>query len=310
MSKDTKARIEHAVSELNYVPNSIAQSLKTNKTKTIGVIVRDITGSYTSRAIRGMDDVCKRNGYNMIIYNTDFDGSTEAKALQSLSQLSVDGIIIVPSGMNANLVTEMTEKGTPVVQFQLEREDTKGNIILSDYKQGSYDATEYLIKLGHRRICFLTQDFAEVKSRRERYQGYIEALSNNNIPIDKSLIQYWHRNRGFQNSAVSLLKASNPATAIFTQHLAITTDLLKELNHANIEIPNDVSLLGFDDLPMADFFKVPITVIKQDPHQVGSESARLLISQLENPSIISQRIMIPCSLVKRESCREIKNLLP
>lgn len=306
MSKDTKERIERAIRVLDYVPNSIAQSLKTNKTKTIGVIVRDITGSYTSRAIRGMDDVCKRNGYNLIIYNTDFDGRTEAKALQSLTQLRVDGIIIVPSGMNTGLISEIMESGAPVVQFQLEREGTAGSIILSDYKQGAFDATEYLIKLGHRRICFLTQEFSEVKSRCERYQGYIEALVAHEISVDESLVQYWHRDKGFQNDPLDLLRSNKPPTAMFAQHLAITADLLKELDHAHVDMPKDVSLLGFDDLPMADFFKVPITVVKQQPYQIGFESAKLLISQLENPSTENQRVMIPCSLVIRASCNNIE----
>ncbi|RBP49712.1 LacI family DNA-binding transcriptional regulator [Arenicella xantha] len=305
MSEDTKARIEQAISQLNYVPNSIARSLKTDKTRIIGVIVRDIAGSYTSRAIRGMDDYCKKNGYNLIIYNTDFDAASEATALTSLTQLRVDGIIIVPSGMNSLLVAEIVEKGCPVVQFQLERDDDANNIILSDYKQGAYDATEYLIRLGHRRICFLTQEFSKVKSRKERFQGYVAALNAHGLELDSSLIQYWHRHRGFDNAPAELLAADNPPTAMFTQHLAITSQLLTELNQANICIPDDVSVLGFDELPMADLLKVPITVVKQKPYEIGNESAKLLIHQLENPGSANQRIMVPCTLVERDSCKHI-----
>ena len=305
MSKDTRARIEQAINTLDYVPNSIARSLKTNKTKTIGVIVRDIAGYYTSRAIRGMDDLCKKNSYNLIIYNTDFDAQTEARALKSLTQLRVDGIIIVPSGMNSGLISKILERETPVVQFQMERDDGAGNLILSDYKQGAFDGTEHLIQLGHRRICFLTQEFAQVKSRSERYQGYVDALTTHGIPVDESLIQYWHRERGFQNAPADMLKIEPQPTAMFAQHLAITTDLLKALDNANIRIPDDLSVVGFDELPMAEFFKVPITVVKQEPYRVGAESAKLLINLLENPSSENQRIMIPCSLVQRESCKRI-----
>jgi DNA-binding LacI/PurR family transcriptional regulator len=305
MSKDTKARIEQAISTLDYVPNSIARSLKTNKTKIIGVIVRDITGSYTSSAIRGMDDWCKENNYNLIIYNTDFDAHTEAKALNSLTQLHVDGIIIVPSGLNTRLISEIEENGTPVVQFQLERDHSSGSIILSDYKQGAFDATEHLIQLGHRRICFLTQEFAQVKSRNERYQGYVEALAAHDIPLDENLVQYWHRDQGFENAPSDILKMNKPPTAMFAQHLAITTDLLKNLDKANISTPDEISVLGFDDLPMAEFFKVPITVVKQKPHQVGIESAKQLVKQLEDNGSETKRIMIPCTLVLRESCKKL-----
>ena len=305
MSRATKLRIENAIKELNYVPNVIARSLKTDKTKTIGVIVRDIAGAYTSTAIRGMDDVCKSHDYNLIIYNTDFDAQTEERALKSLSELRVDGLIIVPSGMNAAQIKTIEKRGIPVAQFQLEREHNDGNIIVSDYKQGAFEATEYLLKLGHRRICFLTQKFEKIKSRYERYQGYVDALTKHGISVDESLIQFWHRDKGFKTPLPEVLKMENPPTAIFAQHLAITIDLLKAFDQAEIRIADDLSLIGFDDLPMADFFKVPITVVKQQPYQVGREAAALIIKQLESPDSESQRVMISCSLVERRSCKNL-----
>ena len=159
MSKDTKARIQKTVEDLDYVPNNIARSLKTARTRTVGVIVRDIAGFYTSQAIRGMDDYCKGEGYNLIIHNTDFDAATEASALRSLGNLRVDGMIITSSGSNEALISEISEQNTAVVQFQLEHNDSDKDIVLSDYRQAAHDATEYLIQLGHKRICFVTQEF-------------------------------------------------------------------------------------------------------------------------------------------------------
>lgn len=302
MSKDTKARVQKAVADLNYVPNNIARSLKTDRTRTVGVIVRDVAGVYTSQAIRGMDDHCKRHGYDMVIYNTDFDSATEAKAIRSLSQLRVDGIIIASSGPDTDLVVDGARRATPVVQFQLEHDDREKNIILSDYKQAAFEATEYLIRLGHKRICFVTQEFRRVKSRFERYQGYVDALSKYGMPVDEQLIQYWQRAGGLHNSPQSILESKAAPTAFFAQHLAITVDLLKALDGASIGIPDQVSVLGFDDLPMAELFKVPVTVVKQQPYTVGAEAAKLLINHLQNPGQESKRVMIPCSLVVRDSC--------
>ena len=190
MSKDTKARIESAIEDLNYIPNAIARSLKTNKTKTIGAIVRDISGFYTSRALRGMDDFCKSEDYNVIIYNTDFDPTMEARALQNLRQLGVDGIIIASSGMNNDLIDELHNNDYPIVQFQLEYDECNTSIVVTDYEKAAYDATEYLIELGHQRICFLSQNFKNVKSRNERYLGYSSALKKHKIDLDEQLIQY------------------------------------------------------------------------------------------------------------------------
>ena len=130
----------------------------------------------------------------------------------------------------------------------------------------------------------------------------MDALNRHDISVDKDLIQIWHRVTGFQNSPASILQFEDAPTAFFTQHLAVTTDLLKALEFAHISIPGDVSVIGFDDIPMAEFFKVPITVIKQQPYVVGTEAARLLINQLQSPDRKTSRIMVPCSLIERDSC--------
>ena len=307
MSEKTKDRVKLAISELDYVPNPIARSLKMDKTKTIGVIVRDITGFYTSRTIRGIDDYCKTSEYNVIIYNTDFDPNIEARSLEALYQLRVDGIIIASSGKNTDLIAKYIDKGLPIVHFQLEHDGNEKNIVVSDYRKAAFEATEYLINLGHKRICFVTQDFKNVKSRNERYLGYVEALNKYKIPLDKQLIQYWQRETGFQQSPQSILDSVNSPTVFFTQHLAITTELLTVLNEEKTSIPDDVSLLGFDDIPMAEFFKVPITVITQNPYEIGKEATKILLNNINDKKTPSQKTMIPCSLTQRSSCKKIKS---
>jgi DNA-binding LacI/PurR family transcriptional regulator len=306
MSTATKERIRLAVEELNYVPNPIARSLKSDKTKTIGVIVRDITGFNTSRILRGIDDYCKKAGYNVLIYNTDFDAEVERRSLVTLKQLCVDGIIITSSGKNADLINQYLDLQYPVVQFQLEYSDCEGNIVLSDFRQAAQKATEYLIKLGHTRIGFLTQKFEGSLSRTERYQGYVDALTAHNIPLNESLIQYWDRDAGFAQSPVELLNQPNSPTAFFTQHLAITTDLLKLFNQLKIEVPERVSVVGYDEIPMVDMFKVPVTVVQQDSYNIGLESAKLLLAELNQKEKRKQKkkIIVPCQLVIRDSCKK------
>jgi DNA-binding LacI/PurR family transcriptional regulator len=307
MSKETQIRIRAAIKELDYVPNPIARNLKADKTKTIGVIVRDITGFDTSRTIRGVDDFCKTRDYNALIYNTDFDPDTEAKSLEALYQMRVDGVIIASSGQNNKLITEYINKGLPIVHFQLEHDGSEKNLILSDYRQAAFDATQYLIKLGHTRICFMTQDFKNVKSRNERYLGYAGALEKHNIQLEPELVQYWQRETGFENAPKNILASSAAPTAFFTQHLAITTELLTYLNQEKISIPEDVSLIGFDEIPMAEFFKVPVTVVKQEPYIVGKEAAKLLLENINDKNRHSQKIMISCSINERQSCSPPKN---
>ncbi|MER2494058.1 LacI family DNA-binding transcriptional regulator [Catenovulum sediminis] len=302
MSLETRLRIQKAVEELNYVPNNIARSLKTNKTRTLGVIVRDISSNYTGQAIRGMDDYCKNHGYDLIIYNTDFDPKTEESAIKALCLLNVDGIVIASCGTNASLIEETSRNTVPVIQFQLEHEDCDTSVVVADYKRASCEATKYLLELGHKQICFVTQQFETVKSRHDKFQGFVEAHNKFNLTVNEDLIVYWNRQTGLQRCPLEILKSDTPPTAFFTQQIAITIDVLKTLNDADISIPDRVSLLGFEEIPNAEFFKVPITVIKQQPYEIGEEAARLLINKLNHPKSFNTRIQIPCELVTRESC--------
>ena len=307
MSKETKARIESAIKDLNYIPNPTARNLKSNKTKTIGVIVRSITGYDSCRAVRGIDDFCKANGYSVLIYNTDVDPENEAKALESLRQLRVDGILIAPSGLNLDRIAEINQNDLPIVQYQVEHDQCDTSIVVSDYEKYAYEATEYLIQLGHKRIGFFTQEIKDVTSRNERYQGYVSALEKYGIELDEQLVILWNRETGFEHSPKSLLAMDNAPTAFFAQHLAITASLLQELHKSDIDIPQEVSVVGFDKVPMTNLFKTPITAIEQDPHRIGKESAKLLFDIINNKVENTQKILIPCTFQKRLSCKDISD---
>lgn len=301
MSAETQARIADTIKALDYVPNPIARSLKSDKSKTIGVIVRDIAGFDSSRILRGIDDLFKQHDYNVFIYNTDFDAQSELRALQSLKAMQVDGILISSSGKNLALISQYIENGLPLVQFQLEYDDCPAHIVRSDYRQAAFQATEHLIQLGHRRICFMTQTFQGIPSRNERYLGYREALAQYDIAFDERLIQYWDRETGLHQPLQETLNTLAPS-ALFSQHLAISHDLITQLKKLDITLGSDLSLIGFDDIPMVEHFKVPITVVKQDPYRVGVESAQLLLASINKQISTLQKITVPCELVVRESC--------
>ena len=306
MSPDTKNRIKSAIEELNYVPNPIARSLKTDRTDTIGVIVRDIMGFDTSRTIRGIDDFCKERNYNVLIYSTDFDPAVEERSLKILMQMRVDGIIIASTGKNNPLIAAEVKSGFPIVQIQLEYDELKTSVVISDYKAGGFLGTEYLVKHGHKRICLLTQESEAFRSRYERYLGYKEALEKYKIPFSQDMVQIWDREKGFANSIEEILSQPDPPTAFFTMHLAITAELLRSLNKLGKRIPEDVSVLGFDEIPMVEFFKVPISVVRQSPYEIGKESAKLLLEKISDKEMGTKKIILPCTLEKRGSCADLE----
>lgn len=162
MSEATKERIKTSVKQLNYVPNSVARSMKTNKTYTIGVIVFSIDGTFTARAVRGIDDYCKKHDYNMLVYNTDYDVFIENKSIDMLKMLQVDGIIIASTGQNNERLYQEDMNGLPIVQMFMSYEGLDISTVIPDYENAAEEAVEYLIGLGHTNIVVITQKYEHV----------------------------------------------------------------------------------------------------------------------------------------------------
>ncbi|GKX29404.1 LacI family transcriptional regulator [Vallitalea longa] len=305
MSKATKQKIKRVIEDLNYIPNPIARSLKTDKTNTIGLIVRDITGYFTSSVIRGIDDYCKQNNYNVIIYNTDYDPAIEKKSISILKMLRVDGIIIASSGHNNKLLKEEINNGTSIVQMHMEYDSLDISTVLSDYKTGAYEATKYLIESGHKKIALLTQEYKSVRSRYDRVLGYENALIAHEIEVNEDLIYIWNRSSGIENNFEDLLDKYSP-TALFTMHSSITIELLNYLAEKNIKVPDDISVLGFDELPLANLLKTPITVVNQSTYEIGQKAAELLLWKIAHKgNKQTEKILLPCNLIIRKSCKKI-----
>lgn len=302
MSFETRERITKTIEELNYTPSHIARSLKSNTTKTIGVIVRDLTGHFTSKVLRGIDDYCKELKYDVLIYNTDYDPETEKQSLNKLRQLRVDGVIIASSGKNSDVITKEIKAGFPVVMMHLEYADLDASIVVADNRQGAFDATEHLIKHGHKRIALYTLDYEASLSRQNRIKGYKEAMEKYGLPVDPSLIQVWNREKGLSVPVEDVLNMDNPPTAFVALYLAMTRLLLKEFKKLDVNIPTDVSLVAFDEVPMVEHFKVPVTVITQNPHEMGVAAAKMVIESIVTEDTRIKRSVQPCVLIERESC--------
>jgi LacI family transcriptional regulator len=304
MSLETKERIRVAIEELNFVPNQIARSLKTEKTNTIGIIVSNITGPITSQVIRGVDDHCKKNNYNLLIYNTDYIKEIEKKSIATLNSLKADGLIITSSGEINDLLNTEDQGSLPIVHIHRDFDGLNVNTVLSDYTKGAYEATEYLIQLGHTRIGVITRPYDKIPSRRRRLNGCKNALENNHIPFDSNLVQIAHNKSDIEIIYNYFMSLTEPPTVIFTMYSMITIDLLRYLNTHNISIPEDISLLAFDDLPLADLLKVPLTVVNQQSYELGEKAAALLLDKIAFPKKQQENVTLPCNLIIRSSCKK------
>lgn len=307
MSEKTKYKIEAVIKEMGYIPNAIARSLKTNKTNTIGVIVFSIDGYFTSRVVRGIDDYCKKNGYNVFIYNTDYDAKIEKKSIKILKTMQVDGLIIASTGKNNELLQEVDNSGIPVIQMFMTYDDLNLSAVTSDNRQGTYEATKYLLELGHKDIALLTQPYNNIHSRKERLIGYETALIESGLELDPSRVYIWNRDSNTDEIFENILNTQKRPTAIFTLHTALTIGLLRYCNANGIRIPEDVSIIAFDKLPVADLWKTPITVVCQQTYNIGEESAKLVLSRINSEEEARiEKIILPCNLEKKASCKSIE----
>lgn len=306
MSESTKNRIEEVIKELNYIPNSIARSLKTDKTNTIGVIVFSINGFYTSNVVRAIDDYCKKHNYNVIIYNTDYDPKIEKESIDILKMLQVDGIIIASTGHNSETLREENSHGIPIVQMYMEFDDVEICTVISDYRQAAYKATKYLIDLGHNDIAVITQEYKSIRSRYNRILGCEDALKEHGLELDQDLIYEWDRHEDIKEVFSRLFENDKLPTAIFSMNESSTTELLRFLKAKKYSVPEDFSVIGFDQLPAVDLMKTPVTLIEQPTYELGEKTAELLISKINNEGDkTNTRIELECDFKIRESCRKI-----
>lgn len=303
MSAATKLRLEAAVNELGFIPNQLARSLKTKKTNTIGVMVNSINGPTTSDVIRGIDDYLKSKGYNVLIYNTDYKKATELASIANLQAQSADGLIITSSGEINDLLNDEGQLGMPVVHIHRTFDDLKVNTVLSDFRSGAYMGTDYLIQQGHKRIGVMTRPYANIPSRQERLEGYYDALEAHGLARDEALVDVVDDQETIGGLLSDLLALADPPTALFVMYSRLTKDLLLYCNTHDIKIPEDFSLIAFDDLPMAPLFKTPLTVIDQSSYELGIEAAKLLLTKISQPEDCHEDVVLPCHLVVRGSCQ-------
>lgn len=304
MSAETRERIRQAVETLEFTPDPIARSMRTDKSYTIGIMVKNITGVITSNVIRGIDDYCKDKNYNVLIYNTDYIEVIERKSIASLRSLKADGLIITSSGKVSSLLNKADQDDLPMIHIHREYDDLHVSTVHSDYKAGSYAAIEYLLGLHHTNIAIFTRDYNKLPSRISRIKGCRDALQDNGHSLKDENICVVESNEDIELQYKRLMALPKPPTVIFSLFSDVSIELLSYLNNHEINVPNDISVIGFDDLPLAHLMKTPLTVVNQSAYEIGQTAAKLLLKRIATPNDEIDYEKLPCNLIIRDSCSE------
>lgn len=304
VSAQTKEKILKICNEVGYSPNAIARGLVKQSTNTIGLLVPDITNPYFPEVARGVEDEASKENYNIFLCNTNWDLIKEVDYFNLLLAKRVDGIIIAPVSDDTTKFVEKFTDRLPIVFLGTRLDGEKYNYVVIDNIKGGEMITEYLIGLGHRKIAFIggTKDSSTFS---DRVKGYKNALIKNNIDIDEKMVNICGYRRIDGSNAIKVMaKESNVPTAIFAVNDLVALGIIDAAEEIGLSIPQDISLVGFDDIPYASLPKIRLTTVSQPKDHIGREAVRILLEKIENKNNNTglQRIIQP-ELIVRSSCK-------
>jgi LacI family transcriptional regulator/LacI family repressor for deo operon, udp, cdd, tsx, nupC, and nupG len=304
VNEETRERVQKAMTQLEYQPNRVAQRLRASngRSKLLGLIIPDIQNQFYSNIVRGIEDVTYGNDYAVILCNSDENPNKERFYLEVLKSESVDGIILPPIQQFGEEIENLINLGLPIVCVDRKLMRKKVDTVVIGNEKGGYDAVNHLIELGHKKIAILTSSL-QFSSFNERQKGYERALKQNGIEIDKRLIKEGDPRSSETARALTddLLSLDTPPTAIFATNNLMTLGVLEALNKHNLKIPDDISIVGFDDLPWARAISPPLTTVKQPAYEMGRRAAELFFKRVEDPSREPEVIVMDPKLIIRES---------
>lgn len=280
MGEEVREKIEHTIKELKYKPNRLAQGLKSKKTKTIGLIIFNVLNPFSSKLIRGVEDVCRKHGYSLFLCNADNDPNLERKYITELYHKQVDGIMTATVGNNEDLYKELSEEGFPLVFVDRRMNEQFGDQILTNNLEGAYNAVAHLCKLGHKQIAYLTAPVDGVSNRTERLEGYKKALIDFDIEYNPLLVREVSLKEGDGYKAtIDILQSLEP-TAIFSMNDTLNLEVFKAIKELGYKIPHDISFVGFDDTDWAPITEPPITVVAQPTYEIGVKVAETILKRI------------------------------
>ncbi|MFB0537887.1 MAG: LacI family DNA-binding transcriptional regulator [Anaerolineae bacterium] len=302
VSEELRARVLEAMEELNYQPSAVARSLRRKETQTIGMIVPDSTNPFFAEVARGIEDTSFGQGYSVILCNSDGDMEKEQFYINVLVEKRVDGIIFVAAGGSAQHLRSLLERDMPLVIVDREIAGVEVDSVLTDNLQGGYLATKHLIELGHRRIGCIAGP-SDLTPSAERVTGYKRALAEHNLVVNEHLI----RKGDFQyesgcEAVREFLTMDEPPTAVFACNDLMAVGAISGVRKRGWRVPEDLAIVGFDDIALASFTNPPLTTIAQPKYEIGILAAQMLMERIKDETMPPRRHLLETTLVVRESC--------
>ncbi|WP_438349798.1 LacI family DNA-binding transcriptional regulator [Paenibacillus sp. FA6] len=300
-SNKTKLKVLQAVEDLGYHPNAIARGLINKRTQTIGVLFPDVSSNFSSEILHGIEEIAHEKGFSVIVCNTAVDGKRTMKYLQVLREKQVDGVVFTSEVLKDEYYQALKEMGVPVVLVNTQSHKHMIPYVKVDDRQAAYQATDHLIQNGHREIAMIGGTPWDPVAGIPRLEGYRQALEDNNIQFSESRVAYgdFHLESG-REAMEKLLTEALPFTAIFAASDEMAIGAMGVALEKGLKIPDDLSIIGYDDLRLSRMIFPPLTTIHQPLAQMGRLASEKLIALIENTEEVSSSI-VSHHLVERQT---------
>lgn len=302
ISDDTRLKVEAAIAELDYVPNTLSQSLRWNQTRMLALVLTDVTNPFWTTVARGVEDAASEAGYHVILCNTDESPEKQESYLTALLQKRVDGVLLVPARDKLDDIQRVQALKVPLVLLDRRLSQTLADSVRCDSESGAYQLTRLLLEQGHHRIALLTGS-EQVATATDRVDGYRRALREFGLSEESEMITYGAFTvESGQEMTRAVLEMDPRPTAVFAGNNFIAIGMMQALNQAGVRVPEEVSVVGFDDLPASLLITPFLTVAAQPAYQMGREAMKLLVKRLKGDgSALPQEVVLPVELIERQS---------
>lgn len=306
VTKEKRERVLRAIEQLKYHPNALARGLIHKKTKTLGILIPDISNYYYAEMFRGMEDAAQEFGHNIIICNTDKDKQRMISALRSMKEKQIDGFVFTSEPVYPDYYDIFNQLGLPVVLASTQSLEYAIPSVKIDDELAGFDAGQYLIDCGHRRIAMISGPHLDPIAGMSRLQGFMRAMRTNGLDFDSArCVEYGDYRYDDGYTAMERLWSKNPElTAVFAASDEMALGAIYYLYRSGIRVPDEVSVLGLDNTRIASMSLPRLTTVAQPIYEIGYKAVRTLQEVLDGAGPSTLRTYLPHQIVVRDTVKK------
>ena len=302
----TAEKVQRAIRELGYYPNTQARALVSGRTQMFGLIISDIVNPFFPELVKSFEFAAIHRGYEVIVANTDYDSERMSGCVRRMIERKVDGVAIITSEIDSHLLDELSHRRLPIVFLDVGKVKPLISNIKVDYSKGIGEGVRHIVSLGHRRIGFVSGPLT-LKSARTRRSAFLKCIAACGIgQRQRSVVEGNHKIDGGESAIMQLLSLPQPPTAVLTSNDLTAIGALRAITRVGLRVPQDISVIGFDDIELSRFTQPPLTTIRLSRDELGRKAFTALYEMVSGKHQSGQEIKVSTVLVDRESTALVK----